>query len=48
LAETTPCAPGEIGEIIATGPSVTRAYHRLPEATAAARRVAIGRELSRH
>ncbi len=37
LAEATPCAPGEIGEIIATGPSVTRAYHRLPEATAAAK-----------
>jgi acyl-CoA synthetase (AMP-forming)/AMP-acid ligase II len=37
LAETTACAPGEIGEIIATGPSVTRAYHRLPEATAAAK-----------
>jgi acyl-CoA synthetase (AMP-forming)/AMP-acid ligase II len=37
LAETTSCAPGEVGEIIATGPSVTRAYHRLPEATAAAK-----------
>ena len=37
LAETTACAPGEVGEIIATGPSVTRAYHRLPEATAAAK-----------
>ena len=37
LAETTACAPGEVGEVIATGPSVTRAYHRLPEATAAAK-----------
>ena len=37
LAETTACAPGEVGEIIATGPSVTRAYHRLLEATAAAK-----------
>jgi len=37
LADTTPCAPGEIGEIIATGPSVTRSYHRLPAATAAAK-----------
>jgi len=37
LAETTACAPGEVGEIIATGPSVTRAYHRLPAATAAAK-----------
>jgi acyl-CoA synthetase (AMP-forming)/AMP-acid ligase II len=33
LAETTPCAVGEIGEIIATGPSVTREYDGLPEAT---------------
>ncbi len=37
LAEATACAPGEIGEIIATGPSVTRDYHRLPAATAAAK-----------
>jgi acyl-CoA synthetase (AMP-forming)/AMP-acid ligase II len=37
LAETTACAPGEVGEIIATGPSVTRAYHRLLEATEAAK-----------
>ncbi len=37
LADATACAPGEIGEIIATGPSVTRAYHRLPAATAAAK-----------
>ena len=37
LAETTPCAPGEIGEIIATGPSVTRAYDGLPNATALAK-----------
>jgi acyl-CoA synthetase (AMP-forming)/AMP-acid ligase II len=33
LAESRPCAPGEIGEIIATGPSVTREYDGLPEAT---------------
>ena len=33
LAEAHPCAPGEIGEIIATGPSVTREYDGLPEAT---------------
>jgi acyl-CoA synthetase (AMP-forming)/AMP-acid ligase II len=33
LADAPPCAPGEIGEIIATGPSVTRAYDGLPEAT---------------
>jgi acyl-CoA synthetase (AMP-forming)/AMP-acid ligase II len=37
LAETTACAPGEVGEIIATGPSVTRAYDGLPEATALAK-----------
>lgn len=37
LAETTPCAPGEVGEIIATGPSVTRAYDGLPAATALAK-----------
>jgi acyl-CoA synthetase (AMP-forming)/AMP-acid ligase II len=33
LAEARVCAPGEIGEIIATGPSVTREYDGLPEAT---------------
>jgi acyl-CoA synthetase (AMP-forming)/AMP-acid ligase II len=33
LAEARPCAPGELGEIIATGPSVTREYDGLPEAT---------------
>lgn len=33
LAEATPCSIGEIGEIIATGPSVTREYDGLPEAT---------------
>ena len=33
LAEASLCATGEIGEIIATGPSVTRAYDGLPEAT---------------
>jgi acyl-CoA synthetase (AMP-forming)/AMP-acid ligase II len=37
LAEATPCAPGEMGEIIATGPSVTREYDGLPEATRAAK-----------
>ncbi len=37
LAEATPCAPGEVGEIIATGPSVTRAYDGLPAATALAK-----------
>lgn len=29
--------PGQIGEIIVTGPTVTRAYDRLPDATAAAK-----------
>lgn len=33
IAEAAPCAPGEVGEIIATGPSVTREYDGLPEAT---------------
>jgi acyl-CoA synthetase (AMP-forming)/AMP-acid ligase II len=37
LGEATLCAAGEIGEIIATGPSVTRAYDGLPEATRAAK-----------
>jgi acyl-CoA synthetase (AMP-forming)/AMP-acid ligase II len=37
LADATPCAVGEIGEIIATGPSVTRTYDSLPEATRAAK-----------
>jgi acyl-CoA synthetase (AMP-forming)/AMP-acid ligase II len=37
LGDATPCAPGEIGEIIATGPSVTREYDGLPEATRAAK-----------
>jgi acyl-CoA synthetase (AMP-forming)/AMP-acid ligase II len=37
LAEAIPCAPGEVGEIIATGPSVTRAYDGLPAATALAK-----------
>ena len=37
LAETTPCPPGEVGEIIVTGPSVTRAYDGLPAATALAK-----------
>ena len=37
LTEATLCMPGEIGEIIATGPSVTREYDGLPEATRAAK-----------
>jgi acyl-CoA synthetase (AMP-forming)/AMP-acid ligase II len=37
LADAALCAPGEIGEIIATGPSVTREYDGLPEATRAAK-----------
>jgi acyl-CoA synthetase (AMP-forming)/AMP-acid ligase II len=37
LADATPCAIGEIGEIIATGPSVTREYDGLPEATRSAK-----------
>jgi acyl-CoA synthetase (AMP-forming)/AMP-acid ligase II len=37
LTEATPCAIGEIGEIIVTGPSVTRTYDSLPEATRAAK-----------
>jgi olefin beta-lactone synthetase len=37
LADAAPCAPGETGEIIATGPSVTREYDGLPEATRAAK-----------
>ena len=37
LADASLCAAGEIGEIIATGPSVTREYDGLPEATRAAK-----------
>lgn len=37
FSEAAICAPGEIGEIIATGPSVTREYDGLPEATRAAK-----------
>ena len=33
VSDASLCAPGEIGEIIATGPSVTREYDGLPEAT---------------
>ena len=33
LADTVACAPGEVGEIIVTGPSVTREYDGLPLAT---------------
>jgi len=37
IAEAKLCMSGEIGEIIATGPSVTREYDGLPEATRAAK-----------
>ena len=37
LADARELPAGEIGEIIATGPSVTREYDRLPEATALAK-----------
>jgi len=37
IHETTSLAPGEIGEIIVRGPSVTREYFRRPEPTAAAK-----------
>jgi len=37
LAEARELDPGEIGEIIVTGPTATREYDRLPEATAAAK-----------
>ncbi|MDR1789002.1 MAG: AMP-binding protein [Opitutaceae bacterium] len=37
LGETRQAAVGEIGEIIATGPAVTREYDRLPDATALAK-----------
>jgi acyl-CoA synthetase (AMP-forming)/AMP-acid ligase II len=43
LADATSCAVGEIGEIIATGPSVTRAYDGLPEATRLAKIADCGR-----
>jgi len=39
-------APGEIGEIIVTGPTVTKAYDSLPEATAAAKIPFSGSQLS--
>ena len=37
LADTRELPPGEIGEIIVTGPTVTREYDGLPEATALAK-----------
>lgn len=37
LEEARECEPGEIGEIVVKGEVVTRAYHRLAEATAAAK-----------
>jgi acyl-CoA synthetase (AMP-forming)/AMP-acid ligase II len=37
IAEAKLCMSGELGEIIATGPSVTREYDGLPEATRAAK-----------
>jgi acyl-CoA synthetase (AMP-forming)/AMP-acid ligase II len=37
LADAALCDPGETGEIIATGPSVTREYDGLPDATRAAK-----------
>jgi acyl-CoA synthetase (AMP-forming)/AMP-acid ligase II len=37
LSQAAPCDIGEIGEVIATGPSVTREYDGLPEATRAAK-----------
>lgn len=37
LALAEPCGPGEVGEVVATGPTVTREYDRLPEATALAK-----------
>lgn len=37
LADTRELPPGEIGEIVVTGPSVTKAYDKLPEATKAAK-----------
>ena len=47
LAEARELPPGEIGEIIATGPIVTRTYDSLPEATALAKIVALpGSQLS--
>lgn len=38
-----PLPPGEIGEIVVTGPSVTKAYDALPEATALAKIESAGR-----
>jgi acyl-CoA synthetase (AMP-forming)/AMP-acid ligase II len=37
LTDTLTCRAGEVGEIIATGPSVTREYDGLPDATRAAK-----------
>ncbi|TWT41875.1 Long-chain-fatty-acid--CoA ligase [Phycisphaerae bacterium RAS1] len=35
--DTRACGAGEIGEIVVKGPIATRTYHRLPDATAAAK-----------
>lgn len=44
LEQAEACAPGEVGEVVVTGPTVTREYDRLPEATALAKcRDAAGR-----
>jgi acyl-CoA synthetase (AMP-forming)/AMP-acid ligase II len=37
LEEAVACAVGQIGEVVVTGPTVTREYDRLPEATRAAK-----------
>lgn len=37
IEDFEPCDPGEVGEIIVTGPTVTREYDRLPDATARAK-----------
>jgi len=37
IDDVAECAPGEIGEIILRGPSITREYYRRPDATAVAK-----------